>query len=230
MKFFSLISQNTDVSPNSKIMSSEEFSTVIDASELLDRAINDSKKYKKQVEAECVVLREEAKKSGFAEGMKLWSEQLMCLEKETNNVQAKLKEALIPLAIASIKKIIGKELEMKPDIVVSLITNALKTVNQNKKITIFINPEDSEIVEGNKSEFRKVIEYADSIIISPRNDIEKGGCIIETESGIVNAQIKDQLAALEKAFTEILKESKETVSEEDKKDNTNNSTNSNQEK
>ncbi|AGE75514.1 type III secretion system protein [Chlamydia psittaci Mat116] len=44
------------------------------------------------------------------------------------------------------------------------------------------------------------------MIIAPKADVTQGGCVIETEAGIVNAQLDVQLAALEKAFSTILKQ------------------------
>lgn len=43
------------------------------------------------------------------------------------------------------------------------------------------------------------------LLLSPKASVSPGGCIIETETGIVNAQLDVQLAALEQAFSAILK-------------------------
>lgn len=52
------------------------------------------------------------------------------------------------------------------------------------------------------------MEYADVLLLSPKASVSPGGCIIETETGIVNAQLDVQLAALEQAFSAILKHKK----------------------
>ncbi|WP_348663330.1 HrpE/YscL family type III secretion apparatus protein [Chlamydia vaughanii] len=206
MKFFSLIFKHDEVAPNKKILSPEAFSAILDAQELLDKTKADSEAYTKATHEECEKLRQEAKEQGFKEGGEAWSTQLSYLEKETHDLRNKIKEALVPLAIASVKKILGKELEMRPDTIVSIIAKALKELTQHKKIIIHVNPKDLPIVEQNRPELKKIVEYADTLIIAPKADVTPGGCIIETEAGIVNAQLDVQLAALEKAFSTILKQ------------------------
>ena len=108
------------------------------------------------------------------------------------------------------KKIIGKELETKPETVVSIISESLKELTQNKRVIIHVNPQDLAIVEQHRPELKNLVEYADVLLLSPKASVTPGGCIIETETGIVNAQLDVQLAALEQAFSAILKQKKST--------------------
>ncbi|SPN73938.1 type III secretion system protein,type III secretion apparatus protein, HrpE/YscL family,Flagellar assembly protein FliH [Chlamydia serpentis] len=205
MKFFSLIFKNDDISPNKKVLSPEAFSAFLDAKELLETTKADSKAYLAQTEEECIHIRQEAKEQGLKEGAESWSQQIAFLQEETKNLRTKVREALVPLAIASVKKIIGKELETHPETIVSIISQALKDLTQNKNILIHVNPKDLPLVEKSRPEFKKIVEYADALILTAKSDVAPGGCIIETEAGIVNAQLDVQLDALEKAFSTILK-------------------------
>ncbi|BAE80849.1 type III secretion flagellar biosynthesis translocase [Chlamydia felis Fe/C-56] len=206
MKFFSLIFKHDEVAPNKKILAPEAFSALLDAKELLEKTKEDSESYTNETKEECEELRKEAKEQGFKEGSEQWSSQLAYLAKEAHDLRNKVKEALVPLAIASVKKILGKELEIHPEAIVSIIAKALKELTQHKKIIIYVNPKDLPIVEQNRPELKKIVEYADSLIIAPKADVTQGGCVIETEAGIVNAQLDVLLAALEKAFSTILKQ------------------------
>ncbi|WP_286027304.1 HrpE/YscL family type III secretion apparatus protein [Chlamydia gallinacea] len=206
MKFFSLIFKNNEVTPNQKILSPEAFSALLDAQELLNKTKEDSEAYKEATKKECERLRQEAEKQGFKEGGEAWSAQIAYLEKELHNLRDEVKASLVPLAIASVKKILGKELETHPETIVSIIVKALKELTQHKKILIHVNPKDLSIVEQSRPELKKIVEYADTLIISPQADVAPGGCIIETEAGIINAQLDVQLAALEKAFSTILQQ------------------------
>ncbi|WP_038500899.1 HrpE/YscL family type III secretion apparatus protein [Chlamydia avium] len=204
MKFFSLIFKNDEIAPNQKILSPEAFSALLDAQELLVKTKEDSEAYMNATKQECEKLRQEAEKRGFKEGSDAWNTQLAYLEKEMHELRDEIKSSLVPLAIASVKKILGKELETHPDTIVSIIIKALKELTQHKKILIHVNPKDLSIVEQSRPELKKIVEYADTLIIAPQADVSPGGCIIETEAGIINAQLDVQLAALEKAFSTIL--------------------------
>ncbi len=211
MKFFSLIFKDQEVVPNKRVLSPDAYSAVLNAQELLEKTQEDCDAYTQNTREECAKLREEAKNQGFQEGSEAWSKQLAFLATETAAMREQIKSSLVPLAIASVKKIIGKELETKPETVVSIISESLKELTQNKRIIIHINPQDLAIVEQHRPELKKLVEYADVLLLSPKASVSPGGCIIETETGIVNAQLDVQLAALEQAFSAILKQKKSTA-------------------
>lgn len=206
MKFFSLIFKNDDVAPSSKVLPPEAFSSLVDAKELLAKTQQDSAAFVEKTKQECEVLRKQAKEEGFKEGQDAWSAQLAFLEKEQHDLHEQMKNAIVPLAIASVKKIIGKELETNPETILSMITKALKEVTQQKRIIIYVNPHDLSLVEQARPELKKIVEYADSLIVATKPEVAQGGCIIETETGIVNAQLDVQLSALERAFSSILQQ------------------------
>ena len=52
---------------------------------------------------------------------------------------------------------------------------------------------------------KKIFERLENLSIQERDDIEPGGCIIETEAGIINAQLENQWRSLEIAFDEFMK-------------------------
>jgi len=48
-----------------------------------------------------------------------------------------MQKSLLPLLMIAIKKILGHELEIKPETITDIVANALKTVAQHRKIAIF---------------------------------------------------------------------------------------------
>lgn len=204
MKFFSLIFKNDDIAPSSKVLPPEVFSSLLDAKELLAKTQQDSISFAEKTQKECEELRKQAQEEGFKEGQDTWSSQLAFLTQEQHHLHEQMKNAIVPLAIASVKKIIGKELETNPETIVAIITQALKEVTQQKRIVLYVNPQDLSLVEQARPKLKQIVEYADSLIVASKPDIAQGGCIIETETGIVNAQLDVQLAALERAFSSIL--------------------------
>ncbi len=204
MKFFNLINEDIIVTPNKKIIPRDEFTQLVNGKELLDKVHQDTLLYKQSVVEECEQLKEKTKREGFEEGLSKWTKQLAFLIKETQNLKQQMLSSIIPLAISSVKKIIGKELETNPDTIASIVLNNLKTITQYKNFSIFVNPEDLNTIEKIKPDIRKILEYASFISIVAKEDIEKGGCVIETEAGIVNARLDTQLQVLEHAFKEVL--------------------------
>ena len=206
-KLFTLIHGNdVHLSPGVKVVKANIFSEVLDSKGILEKVQEDAIEYKKDVTAECEGLKEQAELKGFQEGMEKWSEQVAFLEKEIGKVHDEIQNIIVPLALSGAKKIFGKELELAPEAVVDIVAKNLKSVSEHRKITIYSNKKDKSYLEKGKDRLEKVFGKLESLSIQEREDVERGGCIIETEKGIINAQVENQWRALEKAFEMVLKE------------------------
>jgi type III secretion protein L len=188
------------LSPQTKVVPAEEFSELIQASEIITRTKEEETAYRLEIAKECESLKELAESAGFEEGLKKWNEQIEHLESEIRKVRQDTENALVPLAVTAVKKIIGRELETKPETIVDIVATALKTVLHHRRITIYAHPEDRKRLEEHNAYLRSLFERLESLSFNTRADIQRGGCIIETEAGIINANLENQLKALESAF------------------------------
>ena len=201
MKYFRLIKQDSvHIVEGEKIVPASEFSTLVEAHELLEESQKQVSVFRDEVAKECEQLKEEAKKAGFEEGLKQWNDQLAHLEKETANVREEMEETVVPLALTAIKKIIGRELEQKPETIVDIVATSLRSLSQHHRVHIYVNKTDLELVEESRDRFKEIFEHLERLSITARDNVEKGGCVIETEAGIINAQLENQLRVLESAF------------------------------
>lgn len=206
-KLFTLIhGDDIHLSPGVKVVKADTFSEVLDSKGVLDKVQEDAVEYKKGVAAEIEKLKEQAELQGFQKGLEKWSEQVAFLEQEIGNVHDEIQKIIVPLSLSGAKKIFGKELELAPEAVVDIVANNLKSVSDHRKITIYANKKDKNYLDNGKSRLEKIFGRLESLSIQEREDIGRGGCIIETEKGIINAQIENQWRALEKAFKMVLQE------------------------
>lgn len=208
MKLFSLIYQG-EIHPSTddKVISAENFSTLVTAQEVLQKANEDAERFKKETEEECKDLREEAKKKGFEEGLAQFNEHLISFERTLRQLRVELQKQILPLALKAAKKIVSKELELHPETIVEIVIAALYPATQNHRFTIYVNKIDREVLEANKPKIKAILDQVQALSIQERSDVSPGGCIIETESGIINASIENQWRALEAAFEKYMKQS-----------------------
>ncbi len=197
--------EGVHLAPQKKVVPASEFSKLVEADGILKQIQTEAQDFRRQVASEGEKLKEEAEKKGFEEGLKQWNEKIALLEKEISKVRSDMENSLVPLAMAAVKKIIGREIELKPETVVDLIATSLKSVSHHKKIALFVNKNDLEIVEKMRPQLKAIFEHLESLTIATREDVPPGGCIIETEAGIVNVGLESQLGALEAAFTNLVK-------------------------
>lgn len=211
-KFFSFIrGDKLHSAPKVKVIPADEYSVLMNAKEVLETALKEAEDYKIQVVEECEKLKIEAQKEGFEAGFKSWASGLANLESEIENVHDEVEKVLASVALKAAKKIVGREIEVSDNTIVDIVSNSLKAVSQHKKITIYANRKDLAILEANRPRLKELFESLESLSLRERADIETGGCVIETEGGIINAQIDNQWRVLERAFESLLKKNSQTM-------------------
>lgn len=200
-KYFSLIYGNTiNQAPQSKIIPAEDISKLLTGEEVLSTIMTEADEYRKQIIAECEALKEQAVKEGFAQGYEEWVKQLVSMEQEIGKVQGEMQKLVMPIALKAAKKIVAAELTLQPSSILEIVSTALKSVSQHKRIVIYVNRSDLSALEQNRNKIKDIFEALESLSIRERDDVEQGGCIIETEGGIINARLKDRWRNLEAAF------------------------------
>ncbi|MFI5342930.1 MAG: HrpE/YscL family type III secretion apparatus protein [Chlamydiales bacterium] len=210
-KFFTFIYGNqVHAARKKKIIPASEISTLMEAYEILQNAKVDAEKYHLEISKECEQIKEHAYKDGYDEGYKQWTEHLLKLEEERNLAHKDLEQMVVPIALKAAKKMVGRELELSPNAIVDIVRANIKNVAQHKKIIIYVNKNEWEIIEQNKNRIKELFEDLQSLSIRPRDDVEPGGCVIETEIGIINAQMDHRWHALERAFDKLMKTTPES--------------------
>lgn len=205
-KFFSLIQGSPiHLAPNTKVIPQAEISQLMGGQEVLNEILKDAEKYREQVAVECEAIKEQAQKEGYEEGFKSWLEHVKKLEDEIARVREEMQKMIVPIAMKAAKKIVGREIELGEDTIVDIVSVSLKPVSTHKKIIIYVNKKDLEILEKNKPKLKSLFEVLEAFTLRERPDITQGSCIIETEGGIINAQIENQWRTLEKAFDQLIK-------------------------
>lgn len=186
--------------PTNKIVKAEEFSKTLELQDMIQHIKDEEQKYRIKVASECEEIKEQAQREGFEEGLKQWADLLALLEAERAKVRDELEKILTPITLKAAKKIVGREIKLHSETIVDIVSNVLKTVAQHKKIVIYANSKDLEILEANRPNLKQLFESLESLSLRPQDDIETGGCIIETEGGIINARLENQWKILEEAF------------------------------
>ena len=105
---------------------------------------------------------------------------------------------LMDLAFKIAEKIIGKQLEIDPDTIISIVKQAMQTVRQTKQLTIRVHPDDAKRLKANEEELQEALGRQRILDVVEDKKVQPGGCIIESEIGTVEAQLTTQLERLKK--------------------------------
>lgn len=200
--------------------------------EIIEEAEKNAEEIIKKARAEAKKLIEETKlysQSAFSQaerdgmvqgkekGFEAGREEMANLIKEAKNVleQSKRERELVirsiepeiaKLSIRIAEKIIQTQVEINQDIVINMIRAALDKVKQRDEVVIKVNQEDYDYVREKKDVFACMVEGLKSMEILVDPGVERGGCIIETNLGNVDARISTQIQTVQLAFEKVTKE------------------------
>ena len=102
------------------------------------------------------------------------------------------------------RKIIKKEIESDPQALMNIIVDVLKTISKNEpKVNIRVNPQAANFIKDSLPEttYQYGIDSKINIISDP--SVENGGCVFQTNNGIVDASIDTQLEIIKKVLESI---------------------------
>jgi flagellar assembly protein FliH len=103
----------------------------------------------------------------------------------------------VHLATAIAERIIRRQLQEKPEIVLTLVREALELVAGHGEIRILLNPLD---LQSLGDQVRLVVEELSPLIkteLKGDPEITAGGCRVETHFGVIDQQIESQLQRIE---------------------------------
>jgi len=163
-----------------------------------------------EIKAEKEKGRDAGKESGFAEGKaeveRLISRTQVMLERAQDKRGDILKETekeIVDLVLLISRKIIKVISENQKDIIISNVIEAMRKVRAKGDIIIRVNLADLKLTTEHKQDFINIVEGVKTIHVVEDGSVDKGGCIIETDFGEIDARISSQLAELESKILEI---------------------------
>jgi len=118
-------------------------------------------------------------------------------------IYAETEGELIKLSLAIAKKIIRSEIRAGNHVIEETIRSAMKPLVDRSHVRVRISPADMEEVTRLVPELAAGAQ-AGRLQIVEDSAIERGGCILETGFGSVNAGIEDQLSVVEKELDRCL--------------------------
>ena len=102
----------------------------------------------------------------------------------------KLEREMIEMTLALVKKIIHFELSTREDSVREMMRLAVQNVLDKESMTIKIHPEDKGYAESFRPELQHMYGEIKNITFEAHPGIQRGGCLIESNFGTVDARIE----------------------------------------
>ncbi len=110
---------------------------------------------------------------------------------------------IVELVILMARKVIKILSENQKNVIMANTVAALRKVKTRGSVTLRVNIEDVKLTTAHADEFIQHVENVQGITVQEDSSVEKGGCIVETDFGAIDARISSQLTELENKILEV---------------------------
>jgi type III secretion protein L len=192
-----------EILPAKKVLKASEYASLVEAFELIERA---------KTEAEGIVgsataAREEEKKRGYEAGLEEgrgeMAESLLSAVTRSVEYFESLEQRVVDIVMQSVQKILGSFDDR--ELATRVVRNALELFRQQKQVTLRVPPSERNAMQERVGEIMRDFPQMQAINVVGDARIQPGGCILDTDIGVVDCSVETQLAALRRAYTSALK-------------------------
>ena len=115
-------------------------------------------------------------------------------------ILAESEKQMVDLILIITRKIIKSEVVERKEIVINNIKEVLTKMQDRDRIDIRVNFADLELTTAHKAEIIQMMESLKRINVYEDNRVDRGGVIIDTDVGSIDARISSQLMEIEQAI------------------------------
>ncbi len=172
---------------------------IAEAEKVAARIRNEAAKVLSEVEG----VREAAKKEGFAEGreegMAQATERVTKLESLKDAFYQNAESEIISLVMEIAEKVVGRMVHDHREAIISIVRQAVESA-LGDRVLIRLNPGDYKKVQPQIKALQENLDKSRRLAFKEDDGISAGGCVVETEVGMIDAQLETQLRAIRKAL------------------------------
>ena len=186
---------------------------------IIREAQEEAYRIKKEAEEEAEKIKKDAIKKGLEMGYKDGYESeaaevrrlveriqiiLDAAIEKRNEIFIETEQQIINLVLLIAKKVIKVISENQKNVVINNVVQALRKLKSRGEVAIRVILADLELTTEHKKDFIEMVEGVKSIKILEDSTVDRGGCIIETDFGSIDARISSQLHEIEDRIVELM--------------------------
>ncbi|MFA7658039.1 MAG: FliH/SctL family protein [Candidatus Gastranaerophilaceae bacterium] len=161
-----------------------------------------------RAQQEAGTIKDSAAKEGYNAGLEQAKEDIQRVKdavldflKAKQEVFEYIAPDILEISVDIAKKIVKKEIEQDPQIVLETILEVLNNISKDEtKVNIKVNPAQLSLTKENIPQMISSIGLEAKINVLADATIELGSCIVQTSNGLVDATIDTQLEIIKEAF------------------------------
>jgi flagellar assembly protein FliH len=114
-----------------------------------------------------------------------------------------LEKKLINLSVAIAEKLIHVNINNEPELIENIVSEAMSGIITGETVILKVSPHDFTIINTEYEKWHATTDNVKSFKIESDKRLGIGDCLIETESGMVDATLKNRLEIIAEALLKI---------------------------
>ncbi|HUW39617.1 MAG TPA: flagellar assembly protein FliH [Rectinemataceae bacterium] len=154
--------------------------------------------------------REEGREAGFTEGKaeveRLVGRLHVILDRAMDKRAEILEQTeaqVVELVLLVARKVVKVISENQKSVVVQNIGQALRKLKTKSEVIVRVNLADLQLATEHIKDFVQMTENAKKMTVVEDSTVDRGGCVIETDFGEIDARISSQLHELEERILDV---------------------------
>lgn len=180
--------------------------------EIVFAARGEAADIRSEAETDAEEIRRKAKEEGYQEGLRQGDQELTAKLENFEQLLSSLataadycleqyRQQMVELAISCAGKIICREIALDDDIISACVDEALNESGVRGRVRLLLNPIDLNQIESDKSRLLSKHPEILELELGSGEGIERGGCIVETINGRIDASLPGKLEELRRLLT-----------------------------
>ncbi len=124
--------------------------------------------------------------------------------RQRRELLADLQPYVVRISVEIARRILRRELRTDPGMITRIAEAALEQVGAAANVRVRVHPLDAQILEQSMMEIVSAPDEAAAIEVVPDAAIEQGGCVVESDRGIVDARLRTQFEEIQTRLLESL--------------------------
>lgn len=117
------------------------------------------------------------------------------------NMLEAAEDQILELALAIAEKVIQMETTTNRDVIQNVLRAAMKSIVDRENMKVRVHPQDFQYMLEIKSDFLKKLDGIKNIVFEQDASITRGGAIVETMFGEVDARVDQQYSEIKSVMT-----------------------------
>ena len=106
------------------------------------------------------------------------------------------KEGMVKLALTCARRLINREITLDQSVIADCVREILSENNVQGSVTLLLNSDDLELIDKQRSQLLSDFPQIHDLKIEVGESIERGGCILESSMGRIDASLRSKFEEL----------------------------------